>query len=221
MGRLSINYIFVLKCSKDHILLSPIPIKKTKSKYEFIDGDNSRLQFDRQNSLPSSTSLIDINTKNNEKNLYKSSNNDTYLAKLNSPIQHSRSIKEKKIEPWQSSNFYNSDKKPEEPLRHSSSYSGLCTGIMIFLKTSFEFQTILTEICDVLGIIVFDQDMSLVDYLVCESLNEEISYLAEAYNKPVVKQEWLLECVNKRAKLNANEFLFSYKAAIQKSLKVF
>ena len=210
LNRLSINYIFVLKCSQDRNLLSPIPIKTTRSRYDFIDENNSRLQIDRQNSLPSGTNTTNnnINSKNKEKNLHKVHNNDTYFTKLNSPTQQSRSLKEKKIEPWETSSFYNSGKKSEEPLRTSNSYSGLCTGIMIWLKTSFEFHTILVEICDVLGIIVLEQDVTLVDYLVCDSLNEEVSYLAEAYNKPVIKQEWLLECVSKREKLNTNEFLF-------------
>jgi len=92
---------------------------------------------------------------------------------------------------------------------HTNSYAGVAKGTVIWLICETELKDAMHEICEVLGILVLEHPSDIIDYLVCEHYDSNIRNLSQLCEKPVLRYEWLIECLNTRSKAKTLHFLLS------------
>lgn len=92
---------------------------------------------------------------------------------------------------------------------HSNSYAGVASGTVIWLICSDEIKKTLTEICEVLGIVVLEHPSDIIDFIVCDQQDPGILSIAKACQKQVLTHEWILNCISSRTKAKFSDFLIT------------
>lgn len=92
---------------------------------------------------------------------------------------------------------------------HSNSYAGIVSDTVIWLICSEELKKTLTEICEVLGIVVLEHPSDIIDFIVCDHQDPGIVSISKECQKKLLSHEWILKCLTTRTKVKFSDFLIT------------